>query len=118
MTETPSLSNDILPTDEDDVVFDAPWQARAFGLVVALCDQGERDWETFQRRLVERLDGVDPDEMDTDIQDVHYREWLAALEALLFEEGVCTPAEIDRRQSEFSKGERDAAEFVSGDAGR
>ena len=110
-----SLPTDVLPTGGEAVVFDAPWQARAFGLAVAMYDHGDGDWSEFQGRLVDRLDRVDPVEMDADIENVYYSEWLESLEAAIVDEGICSREEIDWRQKEFTEGERDASEFVDGD---
>lgn len=40
------------PRHNGELVFDAPWQARAFGLVVALLDHHDKDWDAFRPHLV------------------------------------------------------------------
>ena len=122
MTDVPRSPDEVLAgrddvpsVDDDGPTFDAPWQARAFGLAVALCEQTGRDWASFQGRLVDHRDDVDPAELDAAVEDVYYRAWLAALEDLLVEEGLLARTELGRRQAEFSAGERDASEFVAGD---
>lgn len=99
--------------DADDVpTFEAPWQARAFGLAVALQDREDRDWKEFHRRFVRRINEVDPASMQADVEGTYYERWLESLETLLLEEGLVTEDELVRRQAEFSEGDRDAAEFV------
>ena len=106
------------PPGEDDVVFDAPWQARAFALTVALRREGDFPWEAFQTRLVEELgaseDSSTPAE---DAEAAYYEAWLAAFERLLLEDDVLDDGELTERVAAFASGERDASEFVVGDRG-
>ena len=103
---------------DDRPTFDAPWQARAFAVAVALTDE-RFPWETFQRRLVEEVerDGVRDaaGEKNTDPERAYYEQWLRALERFVVEEGLLTSEEFDRRAAEFDAGDRDAHEFVEGD---
>jgi nitrile hydratase alpha subunit/nitrile hydratase accessory protein len=103
---------------DDRPTFDAPWQARAFAVAVALTDE-QYPWETFQRRLVEEVerDGVRDavGEKDTDPERAYYEQWLRALERFVVEEGLLTSEEFHRRAAEFDAGDRDAHEFVEGD---
>ncbi|WP_423751379.1 nitrile hydratase accessory protein [Salinirarus marinus] len=98
---------------EDAPTFDAPWQARAFALAVALTDEDDLPWDEFQTRLVEE---VDADlEAGGDADDVYYRQWLAALERLLVERDLLDAGELTDRVGQFEAGDRSAHEFVDGD---
>jgi nitrile hydratase accessory protein len=114
MTEEPSLADVLDPGDEARPVFDAPWQARAFGLVVALHDDGNGfDWMAFQRRLIDEVDAADSDMAPVDaLENAYYEQWLTAFENLLVEEGVLSSEEIEERAVEFAAEERTAEEFV------
>ena len=109
------------PPGEDDVVFDAPWQARAFALTVALRRDDDFPWEAFQTRLVEELEESEREpELTADAENVeatYYEAWLAAVERLLLEENVLDDEELAERVGAFASGERDASEFVVGDHG-
>ena len=105
------------PPGEDDVVFDAPWQARAFALTVALRRQGDFPWEAFQTRLVEELEASEDTTAAAGAEAVYYKAWLTAFERLLLEEEVLDDAELTERVAAFTSGERDASEFVVGDRG-
>lgn len=96
----------------EGVTFDAPWQARAFGVAVALHEREGRDFSRFQERFVERIQSTDPEAMQDGVEATYYERWLEALEELLVEEGLVSEAELDRRAAAFTEGERDAAEFV------
>lgn len=103
------------PLADGEPEFTAPWQARAFGLVVASVRRDETfDWEAFQSRLIEAVDASKERDGDTHIQEEYYEQWLEAFETLLVDDGVVTPAEIEARSAEFSAGDRTAEEFVEG----
>lgn len=98
------------PSEGDDVTFAAPWQARAFGLTVALRRQGNVDWDRFQELLVEELDDVEGHG-----EEAYYGAWLRAIERLLLDDGVVDRGELATRVAEFASGDRDASEFVVGE---
>jgi len=63
------------PRANGELVFAAPWESRAFGLVLTLVDAGRLRYDGFRARLVARI-GEDPDRP-------YYESWLAALEDVL-----------------------------------
>lgn len=93
--------------------FDAPWQARAFGIALALRDRDAVDWTDFQERFVDNVRATDPDRMQAAVESVYYERWLETVEELVVDAGVVDEAEIDRRTEEFATGERDSSEFGS-----
>ena len=102
--------------DGDGPPFESSWEARAFAMAVALYDRDAgRGWEAFQARLIDAIQAADCEVDAADVDHDYYRRWLQALEGILVEEGVLTPAEIDERSRAFASGERTAAEFVEGD---
>jgi len=40
------------PMANGEVVFDAPWQSRVFGMAQALCEQGVFTWDEFREQLI------------------------------------------------------------------
>lgn len=104
------------PIDPDDggegPTFDAPWQARAFGVAVALCERQEFDLPTFQARFAQRIDELDAESMQEDVEKTYYEQWLDCLEDVLLEAGTVDEVELTARAAEFAEGDRDAAEFV------
>lgn len=110
------LVEDTIPIEDDEVVFDAPWQARLVGLAMGFHEHHEEyDWSVFQERLTEKLAETDPQTMQEDVENVYYEQWLGCFEELLIEEEILSPEDIDCRKQEFSEGERDASEFVFDD---
>jgi nitrile hydratase accessory protein len=92
-----------LPRKNGELVFQAPWEGRAFGLAVAMNDRGLYEWNAFRDNLVARIAHGDAASDST----TYYERWLAALEALLLERGFVTRAELDVRTAEYASGERD-----------
>lgn len=104
-----------VPFGGEGATFDAPWQARAFGLAVALADHDPDAWREFQRRIGETVGRADPETMQENLEATYYERWLACLEGVLVERGLLTADELDERAAEFTEGDRDAAEFVVDD---
>lgn len=100
------------PADGDDVTFEAPWQARAFAITVALRRNDAFEWDRFQRRLIAELEGIDAGD-----EGAYYDAWLRAIEGLLLTDGVVDEGELASRALAFDRGDRDASEFVVGDHG-
>jgi nitrile hydratase accessory protein len=100
---------------DDAPTFDAPWQARAFALAVALTDEHPEEtlaWDEFQTHLVEK---VNAEREAGDPEAVYYRQWLTALERSLVEREILDPDDFASRVAEFEEGDRDGHEFVDGD---
>jgi nitrile hydratase accessory protein len=91
-----------LPRKNGELVFEAPWEGRIFGLAVALSDRRMYDWDEFRSRLVEEIAAADAAHPDSS----YYERWLAAFEGLLVARGLVTPTELDTRTAEYASGER------------
>lgn len=97
MSVDPAIAGETtLPRRNGELVFDEPWESRAFGLAVALHRAGVVEWEEFRARLVdaiaawERTSGG-PEEWS------YYARWHQALESLVVERGLVANDEIARR---------------------
>jgi nitrile hydratase accessory protein len=90
---------DGLPRKNGELVFEAPWQGRAFGLAVAMNEQGAYDWGEFQRRLAAEIARAPARD--------YYASWIAALKRLLLEEGLLDPSELEHRKAEYLSMARD-----------
>jgi nitrile hydratase accessory protein len=87
-----------LPRKNGELVFQAPWEGRAFGLAVVLNEKGTYQWNAFRSRLVEQIA-----EGDT----AYYENWLNALEILLVDHGLIARDDLLRRTEEYRTLERD-----------
>ena len=98
-----------LPRKNGELVFEAPWQARALGMAVALSEQGLYRWDDFRSRLVAEIAEATEHAHDQEESAAtsYYESWLASLEHILVETGICSPREIEQRVAEFSSGARE-----------
>lgn len=91
-----------LPRKNGELVFSEPWEARAFGVAVALNEAGAYPWQAFSTQLAAEIAGV----RGTEQADDYYARWLGALEALAERTGLIEAAELECRVREYVSGER------------
>jgi nitrile hydratase accessory protein len=88
--------------DDGAPVFAEPWEAQAFAMTLALHARGIftwREWAGARADEIKRAQGAgDPDDGST-----YYRHWLAALERLVADKGVTTPAALDDRRAAWDR---------------
>jgi len=77
-----------LPRRNGELVFEAPWQGRVFGMALAVVERLGVPWAEFQRRLIAEI-AAHPNAP-------YYDAWLAALERLVVEHGLATADELER----------------------
>lgn len=87
-----------LPRKNGELVFQAPWEGRAFGMAVVMHDKGAYQWDDFRGQLVEHI---------SDVSRPYYESWLGALESLLLAQGMIEPEELDARVDDFKELRRD-----------
>jgi nitrile hydratase accessory protein len=87
-----------LPRKNGELVFQAPWEGRAFGIAVLLNEKGAYEWNAFRDRLVAEIAANEPD---------YYSSWLSALESLLVSRRVVSREQIQRRANEYRTLDRD-----------
>lgn len=77
----------LLPRDEDGPVFEEPWQAQAFAVVVELIESGDVSREEWAKALGAALKEAEgKGEFDTGAR--YYDHWLTALERLAVEKDM------------------------------
>jgi nitrile hydratase accessory protein len=86
VSSTP-LDDESLPRDNGELVFDAPWQARALAVAVALVERLDLPWDAFRHRLMA--------EIARDPQRPYYESWGSALESLVVDLDLATHAALD-----------------------
>jgi nitrile hydratase accessory protein len=82
------------PRANGELVFEEPWESRAFGLAVALHDSGVVDFEEFRSRLVEEIAAWERDHDPPAEGYRYYERWLTALERTLAEAALIDPARV------------------------
>ena len=92
-----------VPRQNGTLVFAAPWEARAFGIAVALNEAGVYPWRDFSQGLAAETAVAKHHGVPTS----YYERWLQTLEKLAITQGLLTPAELDARTTEYARGAHD-----------
>ena len=94
-----------LPFDGKEPVFNAPWEAQAFAMTLALHERGVFGWSEWAASLAAAIrDGQlagDPDSGET-----YYRHWLAALENICTAKGLVTNLALLHRHHQWDDAAR------------
>jgi nitrile hydratase accessory protein len=96
-----------LPRQNGELVFEAPWEARAFGVAVALCRDQGIEWDVFRRRLIEEIAAWEREHGSGPSDEwSYYERWAASLERLVLELGLVGEAELSARAGELAQLDR------------
>jgi nitrile hydratase accessory protein len=90
------------PRSNGELVFEAPWERRVFGLTMALVEQGAIDYASFRDNLIAEIGAWDrsgqaPEEWS------YYRCWARALESLLVDRDALSSNELETRVEAFAQ---------------
>ena len=96
-----------LPRKNGELVFEAPWESQAFGMAIALHEQGYYDCEEFRQRLISEIGEWERSDQEERAVWDYYRHWLASFEALIKDRGLLSEKEIEVRTSEYVSGARE-----------
>jgi nitrile hydratase subunit beta len=93
--------NDAPPRSNGELLFQRPWEGRAFGMAIALSKKGHYEWEDFRQGLITSIAEWEATHCKDDPDWDYYQRWLLALERLTLEANLLDPAELDRRTAEI-----------------
>ena len=84
--------------DPKTPVFEQPWEAKVFALVVQLQESGRFTWDEWEEELAKSL-GDNPDLSSDEVRASYYHHWMQTLERILKARDVDTVgiAEIEDR---------------------
>ena len=91
-----------LPRSNGELVFENPWEGRAFGVAVALTNAGRYEWREFNRVFIEHITRAE----QSGDPSTYYQRWLAALEELALKKGLVSAQELDQRAQQFAAEDR------------
>jgi nitrile hydratase accessory protein len=94
-----------IPVDEDGPVFEEPWQAQAFAMVVELVETGQIDWQEWAAALGQQLKDAESAGVPDD-GSRYYHHWVAALEQLLNSKQVTQAEQLAQRKSDWAEAYR------------
>ncbi len=81
-----------LPRQNGEMVFEAPWEARVFGLAVVLCERGFYPWKDFSEALASEIRVAE----EAGDESSYYERWLRALRRLTAEKALLGDPEVAR----------------------
>jgi len=90
------------PRINGELVFDAPWQSRAFGVAAALAESGLISWADFQAALISQVGEADTSSADTGSPDGYWTCWLEALGSVTASAGVVADQDWAERSAVFA----------------
>jgi nitrile hydratase accessory protein len=90
------------PRRNGELLFQAPWESRVFGVTISLHRAGLFEWDEFRRLLIDEIARWEKQAYD-EAQWSYYERWQAALERLLQAKGLCAAADLDTRVDELKQ---------------
>jgi nitrile hydratase accessory protein len=98
MIDPSAAINDLpaLPRDQEGPVFNEPWEAQAFALVVRLSETGCFTWSEWTAILSQEIKAAQA-RGDPDLGQTYYQHWLNALERICVEKGLIGREDMRRR---------------------
>lgn len=84
------------PRSNGEMVFDAPWESRLFGVTLALVEAERFAWSEFQQRLIAAVRLWESEHPDGEGYR-YYERWAEALESLLDDLGIVAVEATDAR---------------------
>ncbi|MCS4309765.1 nitrile hydratase accessory protein [Pseudomonas sp. BIGb0381] len=89
-----------LPLDDEGPVFDKPWQAQAFSLLVHLHQAGVFPWKDWVQVFSEEIKAA-PAQPGESVNDAYYRQWITAMERMVTTLGLTGMEDIFQRGEEW-----------------
>jgi nitrile hydratase accessory protein len=88
-----------IPRQDDELVFQAPWEARVFAMVVNLHKQGRFEWSDWVDHLVGEIDAA---RAAGALETPYYELWARACEKLLSGKALMDPVALEARVVELA----------------
>jgi nitrile hydratase accessory protein len=107
MVDPVVVAMDGLPRQNGELVFEQPWEARAFGVAIALCREQGIEWEAFRSRLIDEIAAWEREHGSGPSDEWRYYErWAATLERLVLELGLVAEPEVAARAEQLAHADR------------
>lgn len=104
------MSDDLLSFDEEiappringELVFEAPWQTRAFGVTADLVAGGRFSWDDFRVELIAAIDRWERSAPPDRPEWSYYERWLEALEVMVSSRALLEDATLSQRVHDYA----------------
>lgn len=90
------------PRSNGELVFETPWQGRAFGMAMSLAEAGVFDYEDFRVELIATIAEAERQARDGGEAFAYYDCWLRALERVLASRGLLDGDALDELVSRYA----------------
>jgi nitrile hydratase accessory protein len=91
------------PRRNGELVFDALWESRVFGMTMTLYERGAFRWEEFRDRLIDAIAAWEREHGSDGATPYRYWDcWLAAFERLVADKDLCAPDALEARVNTFA----------------
>ncbi|MCC5872607.1 MAG: nitrile hydratase accessory protein [Gammaproteobacteria bacterium] len=84
------------PSANGELLFEAPWEARAFGMAVSLADAGCFSWDEFRAKLIEAIAAWER-QATPGAPYRYYECWLTALSMVIDGKGLGSATDLAAR---------------------
>ena len=88
------------PMANGELMFDAPWQGRVFGIARVLCEQQYYSWDEFRESLIACIRRWDETHREDDPY-AYYDHFLTALSELLEKKGILDIRELLKKDAMY-----------------
>jgi nitrile hydratase accessory protein len=92
-TSPPDLPG--FPRDPEGPVFNEPWEAKAFAMVLRLHERGLFTWTEWAEALAQEIRAAQSTG-DADSGETYYQHWLRALEFMVARKGAASVEELGK----------------------
>lgn len=88
------------PVDDEGPVFNEPWEAQSFSLVIALHGKGLFSWQEWATVLSDEITAAQQ-QGDPDLGNTYYQHWLKALEKISLLKNLSNSGELSERKAQW-----------------
>lgn len=89
-------------SERPDPVFNAPWEAQAFAMALALHERGLFTWKEWAAALAAVIAEARA-RGEPDTGEHYYRHWLTALERIVAAKGLVSAGLLEQRRHEWEE---------------
>lgn len=89
------------PTANGELVFEAPWQSRVFGMARALCEHGYFEWDEFRAELIGQISDWEASNPGDEPYQ-YYDLFFVALTRLIEQKSLCRNSDLTLKELEFA----------------
>tara|TARA_R110002072_G_scaffold5527_5_gene35369 strand:+ start:8934 stop:9287 length:354 start_codon:yes stop_codon:yes gene_type:complete len=97
------------PMANGEVIFEAPWQSRIFGMARVLCEAGHYTWDEFRAHLINQIEAWERAnnsaakiEKGGEVEYPYFDCFLGALTDMLESKSLCSELDLAARSEEFA----------------